>query len=286
MMNRKLARRAACAILSLFMVLSLTGCGGPSTSATSDESAQISGSGALDTGSQTSGSGSGADPEAKTPKEIMDEMLVKTLAIYEKNDDTVGWLYIENTSIDESVVQAPDNDFYLRRNNLKQSSFNGCYYLDFRAKTGKRTDLSKNTVIYGHSMDDNPDGGRFSQLKKYLDLDYCKEHQFIYYTTPEGADMVWQIFAVFYTDISFNYINPNPDNTEYLNIITQARSRSQFNFDVDVGVSDHILTLSTCTYTNTANRSNYRYVVMAKLLPAGDTGTLASVAANPTPYSA
>ena len=113
-------------------------------------------------------------------------------AFAQKNEDTVGWLTVPGTTIDEVVVQAPDNDYYLRRNNMKQSDFNGCYYADYRTNLGARKDLSKNVVIYGHSMDDNPDGARFSQLKKYLDIEYCKQNPYLYFSTPE-AELTWQI---------------------------------------------------------------------------------------------
>ena len=97
--------------------------------------------------------------------------------------------------------------------------------------------------------------------------------------------MIWQIFAVFYTDISFEYHHPDVDTAGLLNIVTDARKRSQFNFDVEVGASDTILTLSTCTYLfDPANRSSYRYVVMAKLLPAGaEAVTPVKVEVNPSP---
>ena len=168
---------------------------------------------------------------------------------------------------------------------MKQSDFNGCYYADFRTNLGARKDLSKNVVIYGHSMDDNPDGARFSQLKKYLDIEYCKQNPYIYFSTPE-ADLTWQIFAVYYTDISFDYIEPNPDSAKFTNMLSEMKQRSQFIFDVDVSASDTILTLSTCTYKETTNRSNYRYVVQAKLLPAGASLTTpVKVEVNPSPKS-
>ena len=55
---------------------------------------------------------------------------------------------------------------------------------------------------------------------------------------------------------------------------------------MDVTANDTILTLSTCTYKEPNNRSQYRYVVQAKLLPAGATLTTpVKVEVNPTPKS-
>lgn len=282
-------RSVLCLMLALTMVLAMAGCGGdPATNPSSvSDSDAISGGGSISgsgdpSGSDVSGSGG---KDTRTSKQIFADLAKKTVSFYELNNDTVGWLYVPGTSIDESVVQTTDNNFYLRRSNMKKNATDGCYFLDFRVNLGTRSQMSKNVVLYGHSMDDDPNGARFSQLKRYLDLDYCKENSYIYFTTPDGDNMVWQIFAVFYTDISFEYHHPNPDNAEYLNIITDARKRSEFNFDVSVGVNDNILTLSTCTYLiDPANRSNYRYVVMAKLLPAGtEPSDEVKVEVNPAP---
>ena len=85
--------------------------------------------------------------------------------------------------------------------------------------------------------------------------------------------MVWQVFAVFYTDIKFDYINPNPADATFNSLIKKAQDLSFYDYDVEVTSNDKILTLSTCTYrladdTKLHYPNDYRYVVMAKLLPA------------------
>lgn len=282
-------------LLVLAMVSSMTACGGkpgpePSSSGSESDS-QVSGGGDLpsdssDPESSSDESSGGSQPaDTRTPKEILNDLAKKTVAAHEKNRDTMGWLYVPGTSIDEAVVQGYDNDYYLRRDYLGRNAFDGCYFLDYRTRLGERAQLSPNVVIYGHSMDDNPDGARFSQLKKLLDPEYAKQNPYIYYTTPDSDNMIWQVFAVFYTDISFQYHHPNMDNAEFLSVITEARQRSQLNFDLSVGVNDTVLTLSTCTYLfDPAKRSNYRFVVMAKLLSAGaEAKTPVKVEVNPSP---
>lgn len=283
MKNHIALRRLVCLMLTAALALGLAACnGGASESPSSEESSLSSSSSSRSSSSSNSSSTS----EEAEPDEVQKDMVTKLATFTQNNEDTVGWLNVPGTTIDEVVVQAPDNDYYLRRNNMKQSDFNGCYYADYRTKLGARKDLSKNIVIYGHSMDDNPDGARFSQLKKYLDIEYCKENPYIYFSTPE-ADLVWQIFAVYYTDINFNYIEPNPDATRFTNMLSEMKQRSQFIFDVDVSsATDTILTLSTCTYKETTNRSQYRYVVQAKLLPTGAALTTpVKVEVNPSPKS-
>ena len=287
MKNQIALRTLVCLVLAVFLTLGVTACGGePAESPSSDEGSVItSASSSRGSSSTTASSGSESGGEEVDAAGVQKDMVTKLATFAQNNEDTVGWLNVPGTTIDEVVVQAPDNDYYLRRNNMKQSDFNGCYYADYRTKLGARKDLSKNVVIYGHSMDDNPDGARFSQLKKYLDIEYCKQNPYLYFSTPE-TDMVWQIFAVYYTDINFYYIEPNPDTATFTNMISEMKQRSQFIFDVDVTAADTILTLSTCTYTETTNRSNYRYVVQAKLLPADATLTTpVKVEVNPSPKS-
>ena len=85
--------------------------------------------------------------------------------------------------------------------------------------------------------------------------------------------MVWQIFAIFYTPITFDYINPDPADATYSSMLKKAQDLSFYDYDVEVTANDKILTLSTCTYRLADNTklhypNDYRYVIMAKLLPA------------------
>ena len=50
---------------------------------------------------------------------------------------------------------------------------------------------------------------RFSKLYRYMDADFAKEHPYIYLSV-DGEDMIFQITALFVTDIGFDYIAPNP----------------------------------------------------------------------------
>ena len=210
----------------------------------------------------------------------------------EKNEDIVGWLKIDDLEIDGAVVQAENNKRYERQNEWKQYSWTGSYFADYECNLTGREQLSKNTVIYGHNahFDDNKDGERFSQLFHFTDIDFAKEHPYLYFSTYDPAasqdgktlsenDMVWQIFSVFYTTTDFNYIQitkdfQNPDSGEItdaqlMNIITEVQKRSEYVYDVPVTAKDKILTLSTCSYRY-GKRDDVRFVVMAKLLAPGE----------------
>lgn len=199
-----------------------------------------------------------------------------------KNDDVVGWLQIPDTKIDNAVVQTTNNEFYLRKDELKQYSWTGCYWIDFECTVGPTAeDLGRSTVIYGHNVnyDDGKDKERFSQLFHFADEQWAKEHPYIYFSTPE-EDMAWEVFAVAYTTDDFNYIQVLKDRkvsseqiteAQMINIVNEARERSEYDYnDVEVNGDDKIITLSTCSYKY-GRRNDVRFIVMAKLVTEEDT---------------
>lgn len=210
---------------------------------------------------------------------------------YRLNNDTIGWVEAPGTGISEQVMFYPDkNDkfYYLRKDFNEEYSFEGSYFADYRSSfEGGREGLSWNTIIYGHSMEDNPDGPLFSQLKKYRDPDFARENPYIYFSTLD-EDMAWEVFAIFVstTTLPYNQPDPSPElppvkdkNTgeiRYLqdmdSILEEVRGRSIYHYNIEVGEEDRILTLSTCIYQaegrSLSYPNNYRYVVMAKLVPA------------------
>ena len=227
------------------------------------------------------------EPEPEDDLEVERVFLVEKIDQgIKRNPDTVGWLYIPNTEIDDAVLQGPDNDYYLRIDEDKKYDIFGCYFTDFRCKVVDRDNLVKNTIIYGHSdYRDNPDGKKFSQLFKYAqDINFVRNNPYIYFSAPED-DLVWQVFAVFFTNINFNYIQTHPSEEEFQYILDEARARSEYIIDVPVTTDDRILTLSTCSgeYVS-GDHTNYRLVVMAKLLPTNEVSQKTmEVEVNPSP---
>lgn len=194
------------------------------------------------------------------------EMLKNLMYEISKNTDTVGWLNLPDTTINNSVVQSHNNSYYLRRDERRQDSVYGCYFADYECSVSSRENLLPNTVIYGHSdLKDNPEGPRFSQLFKYTDPEFADSHRVIYLTVPEETQE-WEIFATFYTDISFDYIRVNLTEQVHREITDKAIGLSVFDYGVKPGTTDPLLTLSTCSVRD-GNDGNHRFVVMARLKP-------------------
>ena len=262
----------ACAFLAAVMVFSFAGC--------KDRTEQENSS--SETSSMVEEPSSQDPGEPSQPEQ---DTLDKITAAQAQNSDVIGWLTVPNTTIDAEVLQkVGDNVYYERRDITGKYNWYGCYYADGGNTFGTRNDLTKNTIIYGHNMEDKANGLKFAQLMHYLDVDWASKNPYIYFSTPED-DMVFQVYAVFYTDTNFQYHLENPDDATFANIIKEAKLRSELNYDVDVTTGDKILTLSTCTYKyGGPSNQNQRFVVQARLLRAGEEiKDTVSVTKNPNP---
>ena len=188
---------------------------------------------------------------------------------FEKNEETVGWIYIPGTTVNWPVMKGIDNDYYLRKNEEKKYSFEGCIFADNYSVFDPIDKLSNNVVIYGHNLDDNPNGKRFAQLIKFQDMEFAQNTPYIFLTTKD-ASLIYEIYAVFFTDIKFGYINVELDEKMQQAMIDSAKQRSEYIYDVNVTGKDKVITLSTCTYKYGAygskGQKNTRFVIQGKLL--------------------
>lgn len=227
----------------------------PASSSSSSSASQSDSSGAVD---------------VDVKKKAADYFEIQESLEYEitQNPDTVAWLKIDGTDINDSVLQSYDNTDYLRKNERRQYDVYGCYFVDYECSVGARGVLSPNTIVYGHNdVTDDPDGRRFAQLYRFLDPAFAAATPCIEFCTLDDP-MVWQIFAVFYTHTYFNYTDVNVTSEELAAIVQTAQEHSIYDYGVTVGEGDKILTLSTCT--TKFGDQNHRFVVMAKLLAETD----------------
>lgn len=199
------------------------------------------------------GDGSKSEPDER---ELAYE---KYKALYEQNDDFVGWITIDDTTIDYPVMQSIGSpDFYLKHNFQKAYSDYGVPYVDEACAVG----LSANTVIYGHHM---KNGTMFSSLVKYADKSYFEGHPIIRFDTIYGFGE-YQVIAAFAFDTNnetFRY-NEFADGNEgqFNEFISECMTRRACDTGFTAEYGDTLLTLSTCEYSHT----NGRFVVVAKLI--------------------
>jgi len=174
------------------------------------------------------------------------------------NERIVGWVSIDGTKLNNPILQAEDNDFYLDHNFKDNYSRAGSVFMDYRNDV---TDASRNTVIYGHAM---KNGTMFGDLKKYGDQTYAEDHKMIYFDTLyESYD--FEVFAAYETTIDFYYIETEfKTDDDFRHYINEVEARSLIDMPVELSPDDQILTLSTCN--NLVNSKDKRYVVQGKLV--------------------
>ena len=208
------------------------------------------------------------------------------------NPDVVAWITIPGTTIDSPVMKWLVNDkngksLYDRKDQYGNYAFEGSLYVGEYVNFFPFSELSNNLVIYGHNLDDNPYGKRFAQLINFRNFEFAENTPYIFVTT-EDAQLVYQVYAVFFTDLEFKYHVVGCDEFGQQDIINGAKERSEYIYDVDVSGKDKIITLSTCTYRygkyQSVGQENTRFVVQGKLIK--DTEHLfnkASIKINQSP---
>lgn len=233
------------------------------------------------------------EPEAETPAPATVTVTTtgaENLSYWQSvNSDVIGWLKVPTTNINYPVVKGPNTNYYIDKDVYGNYSVNGVIWADSDIRVGSGSQLSNNTVIYGHNWTNysaNPSVGRssdvmFAQLTSLQHLWVAQQIPYVYFSTAD-QEMAWQVFAAFYTDTNLDYILTDPGSTTMEYIIDEAIARSEHIYDVSVSSSDKILTLSTCT-RRFGPRSDQRFVVMAKLMDSTDNLPSVSITANPSP---
>ncbi len=192
--------------------------------------------------------------EIDPQREIKNNYIASILSI---NPDVVGWLKVNDTNIDYPVVQAKDNEYYLKHNLYNEEDKNGWIFMDYR---NNDYEMDDNTIIFGHTM--YYSSVMFGTLSNALKKSWYSntENLIITFDTIYESHK-YQIFSIYKvpktTDYLQNYFETDEDFNDFVSLI---KERSIEDFNIEVKPGDKILTLSTCTnYTE-------RLVVHAKLI--------------------
>ncbi len=219
---------------------------------------------------------------------VSTEKKSKYQSYIDKNSDFVGYIKIDGTAVDYPVVQCNDDEFYLTHNFDKQPEERGAIYMSSACDSSLR---DFNMVLYGHNWLDTT---MFSEVTKYENIDFYKEHPVIHFDTAYN-DMEWKIFAVFITNADeneddgyiFNYIYPHLGGENFSGYISEVNKRTLYKTGVDVNSSDKILTLSTCSRKMDVSgyKADARIVVAARLVRDGESSAVDTSKAeiNPNP---
>lgn len=183
------------------------------------------------------------------------EKLVDYVALMERlkamNKDTVAYITIYGSENRYPVLQAEDNDYYLRRGIDEQYSIQGIPFMDYQ----NNPDLTdQNTVLYGHMMYYGDE--MFGVLKHFFDQKYADESEKLFTLTNERGVYTYRIFSIRQPLATDPYRYPNLEEQKFLGNLQQdlAQSETNFHFDGTLSPHDRVVTLSTCTTNQDEDR--------------------------------
>ena len=170
------------------------------------------------------------------------------------NQDTVGWIKVENMRIEYPIVKTNNNDYYLNRSFDETYNSAGWVFMDYR---NKADGTDKNIVLYGQNR---KDGSMFGDLADIFEEEWYENKNNMYITfVTENEYCIYQIFSAYRIEAEDYYITTGFKNDEEFNtFVNRLKQRSFKDFEVEVSGEDKILTLSTCS------NANYRVAVHAK----------------------
>ncbi|MBQ9947715.1 MAG: class B sortase [Oscillospiraceae bacterium] len=227
-------------------------------------------------------------------------------ALYEANNDFVGWITIDGTNINYPVLQSGDistfepclsktrygicefcdqieanpelaKQFYLHHDYNRYYLFDGNIFADFDGKFTPDS-MPNNTILYGHNMLYKH---QFSALTNYNNnINFLKASPVIDFNTMYKNNK-YKIFSVFITNVSeelgevfdyYNYVDYD-NSSEFYNYILECMDRSIYETGVDIKYGDEILTLSTCD-ASTGFQEDMRLIVVARKVRENENPTV------------
>lgn len=174
------------------------------------------------------------------------------------NSDTAGWIKVDGISIDMPVVQADNNEYYLKYSFDKSYNLSGWAFVDYR---NKLDGTDKNIIIYGHNRRDNI---MFSPLINITTPEWYnnENNKYVTFIYEDGTEAVYEVCSIYQTEVEDYYIQTDfTTEEEHQKFLDTIKSRSLKDYKTNLDTKDQIITLSTC-----GNNSKYRVILHARKL--------------------
>ncbi|HKK95407.1 MAG TPA: class B sortase [Anaerovoracaceae bacterium] len=183
-------------------------------------------------------------------------------AVWEINEDVIGWIKVEGTEVDYPILQHPTKDNYYMDHDIEdvQAWIPGSIYINLNNSPDF---MDNNTVIYGHNMGNKT---MFGTLMDFYTEDFFNEHSEIIIYTPEHI-YTYEIFAA----VTYNNklipalydLDTKSGYQAFIDSLYETSSSRNHYTDREVTTDDKIITLSTCTIDHD---HNYRFLIGAVLV--------------------
>lgn len=170
----------------------------------------------------------------------------------EYNSHSKGYIRQDNGEyIDNPILQAGDNDYYLEHLANHRKSTIGSIFIDCNIADGLE---AKNCIIYGHNIGDRAGRIMFGSLNWYWNTTgYYKEHP-TFDIWVGDTHYRYYVFAIYKTEAAGSPVYTYAFNSdeEFMAYVNECKSRSKYTFSEapEITKDSKIITLSTCTHTD------------------------------------
>nr|WP_317358220.1 class B sortase [uncultured Tyzzerella sp.] len=168
----------------------------------------------------------------------------------EQNEDMLGWIYIDKTTIDYPVM---NSDKYLYKDFNGNYSISGTPFVDKIPNINNGANIN---IIHGHNMNN---GTMFNPLLNYLDEDFFNNHKNIKFYTKD-TEKLYEVYAVISLDVSkpqdvkfYDKINIE-DDEDFKKYIKEIDKKAILKSNNLLENKRDIIALSTCDNYKDENR--------------------------------
>ena len=172
------------------------------------------------------------------------------------NSETVGYVYIPGTQLDEPVVQTTDNATYLdKRFDGVNEPLMGTVFMD---ADNKKDFSDRLTWLFGHARGSKvPDHRMFKDVNYYSRQEYFDEHPYVVIETPERKYYYEAVAMIIVPEETAFYRTSFDDDADFEKQLTTIYDTAQVKKpNVKVSSKDKYLVLSTCREEDDTIRAN------------------------------
>lgn len=172
------------------------------------------------------------------------------------NKDTIGYVYIPGTKLDEPIVQTTDNATYLSKTfEGGTDALLGAVYMD----TDNNKQFSdKLTWLFGHARGSRvPDHRMFKTVNYYDTQSYFDKHPYVVVETPTRKYYYEAVFLIIVPENTAFYKTQFENDKEFVEQLTEVKKQATSKNDtISIKATDRYLVLSTCREDDDTIRSN------------------------------
>ena len=184
------------------------------------------------------------------------ELAARFNPLLETNKETIGYVYIPGSDLDEPVVQTGDNATYLDKTfDGGNEPYMGTVFMD---TDNNRNMSDRLTWLFGHARGSKVGDHRmFNDVNYYSDPSYFESHPYVVVETPERK-YYYQVMAMVIVpeDTAF-YRTSFKDDQDFTEQLTKIKADAQVkNENIAISAKDKYLVLSTCREEDETIRAN------------------------------